>query len=408
MRSLFLGGFLMTVVMGKNINRGIPRIPINDPVAQTAYYANERYEFGINGTAAPFDESYEPENCPTGFICETHPIYPMSYWDEASHTMDSRYLEHYVDNIYRKPISKYTMLSPMARDITGYVTDAVIRILGWTRGTYTSSSHPEPLDLLTVDSADTTETIYYFHGLNPLNGLENLQFLAGVSHVMNVHIIKNHDTLCNNHMTNMSMNQHLALAHEYMMHDIATRNVTAYHLVGDSYGSIRMTAMSRLYPDTFDAATTIVWVDPLTMNLPYSPTFTRLWECVFKTCDTYDSVTTILNDRDQYQFLRNNLDMYMWSLDSHTLRKYADKCHVLIGSRDKYVRLNTESPIATTSCKFHITDDAHGGVLTRDINDFVPLVVYPPYQKEGLLGFRQQVMDWFQVFVYECLRVVLP
>ena len=152
----------------------------------------------------------------------------------------------------------------------------------------------------------------------------------------------------------------------------------------------------------------ITWADPLTLNLPYSPTFTRLWECVFHTCDTSDSVLTIMNDRDQYQFLRNNLDARTWSLDSHMLRRYADKCHVLIGSRDKYVRLNMESPIATTTCKFHITDDTHGGVLTRDINDFVPLTVYPPYQKQGLFGFRQQIVDWFQVFVYKCLRVMLP
>lgn len=406
LRPLLLGSVVVaTIVIGKNMNH---IIPINDTVAQAAYYANERYEFGITGVAAPFDEVYEPENCKEEFVCTDRSIYPMSYWDEATQTMDSRYLDHYVENIHRKPISKYMMLSPMARDITGYVTDAVIRILGWSHDTYVSASHLEPLELLTVDSADTTETIYYFHGLNPLNGLENLQFLAGVSNILNVRIIKNHDILCNSHLTNMSMNQHLELAHEYIAHDIAVRNVTAYHLVGDSYGSIRMTVMSRLYPVMFDMADTITWVDPLTLNLPYSPTFTRLWGCVFHTCDTFDSVTTILNDRDQYQFLRNNLDTYTWSLDSHTLRRYADKCYVLIGSRDKYVQLNMDSPIATTTCTFHITSDGHGGVLTRDINDFVPLVVYPPYQKEGLFGFRQQVMDWFQVFVYECLRIVLP
>ena len=300
----------------------------------------------------------------------------MSYWDESLDSMDSQYLEHYVENIYQKQISKYAILSPMARDITGYIADAVIQVLGWTRDTYVSPTQSEPLELLTVDNVHTTETIYYFHGLNPLNGLENLQFLAGVSNHMNVRIVKNNDILCNSHLTNLTMNQHLELAHEYMKHDIAKRNVSKYHLVGDSYGSIRITAMSRMYPALFDDAATITWLDPLTLNLPYSNTFTRLWGCVFHTCDTYDSVTAILNDRDQYLFLRNNLDLYTWSLDSHTLRRYADKCHVMIGSRDPYVRLNMDSPIATTSCKFHVTDDAHGGVLTRDINDFVPLVKY--------------------------------
>jgi hypothetical protein len=403
LRSLFLGNVIATIVIGTNVH-----IPINDTTTQAAYYMNERYEFGLDGWVAPFDETYEPNHCPQGLICSTHPIYPMSYWDEDTRTVDSRYLDHYRENIYNKPVTKYSMLSPLARDITGYVTDAVIGVLGWTRDTYASAAHPEPLELLTVDTPDTTETIYYFHGLNPLNGLENLQFLAGVSRVMNVRVIKNNDILCNSHLTNMSLSQHLELAHEYVMHDITERNVSKYHLVGDSYGSIRMAVMSRIYTSTFDAATTITWADPLTLNLPYSPTFTRIWGCVLHSCDTVDSVITIMNDRDQYRFLRNNIDMYTWSIDSHMLRRYAGKCYVLIGSRDKYVRLNTSSPIATTTCEFHVTDDGHGGVLTHDINDFVPLAVYPPYQKEGLFGFRQKIVEGFQVIIYKCLRNILP
>jgi len=50
LRSLLLGSFLTNIFTGESV-----MIPINDTIAQSAYYANERYEFGIDGSIAPFD-----------------------------------------------------------------------------------------------------------------------------------------------------------------------------------------------------------------------------------------------------------------------------------------------------------------------------------------------------------------
>jgi pimeloyl-ACP methyl ester carboxylesterase len=347
----------------------------------------------------------------------------MEYRDDSNDisNVSSNYLDwyrrHIKETLPDKNISKYILLTPIPRDIVGFVSDTVFWLSGWRDHLYIRtdndpvrimSAGPVPDESCPTPHRPDKPVIYFLHGLNPLNGLENIHFLGRLAEYVDVKIILHDPTLCNSHRTNETMVDHIHGVAEFIRDDIARNQYTDYHLVGDSYGSIRLAVLYRHFPELLNSANTIVIVDPLTINLAFSPTIDRIWNCVFQTCDILDAVIGVLNDRDQYDFLLNNLDVYQWAIDSEMLRRYKDTMHVIIGRNDRYIAIDESSPIIHTTGTYHFTDDVHGGVLTRDLNEFISLVEYPSKTREGFFGFRKKCGELFQSAVYHAIRFILP
>lgn len=394
-------------------------IQYNNKTAQDEYYRNEMFMFGTPSNSTPFDGVLDV------YLNQTDQMYPITYkmsTDNPKYNIDALESFRNIVQINNKTFHKTFVLTHSLRTITGFITDLFWYANGWSNEMYMTPDDEFPLNILytssglesaATDAAERTvpiRAIYYFHGLNPLNAVENSQFIGPLAAHVATRIILNADITCNNQLNgNETLITHIDQAVRYIEFDMKRNNITEFHLIGDSYGSIRMAIIARRYPHIFAAAKSIVWSDPLTMNLPYSPTFSTIWECVMNTCNRTDPLIMILNDIDQYEFLLYNLDLYEWSLDSELLMKYKDKCSIIIGKRDKYVaKIGSSSPIATNSCHFHYTDDVHGGMLINDINDYIELVEYPPYEKTGMFGFRQQVVHWFHMGLYKTFQLILP
>ena len=388
----------------------------NDIPAQRAFYVNERVEFGISDEKQPFNGVFDEIN---------YGNYPIRYSinnDPKNQTFTDEPRNSFMQILYDikpdKNLTKLPLLHPITMNIIKPFTDAIFKLSGWSHRTYVPPNYTnetEPLQMRTKrrhhipDAPDAPkEVIYYLHGLNPLNGIENIQFVGQLSEHLDVNIIMNQNLLCNNHLTNESFSSHLSSIIQFINNDFndPKNKYTDYHLIGDSYGSIRLAILARSNPELFDSAKSIVWVDPLSINLPYSPTFVRVWECVFNSCSgVQDPIITLMNHDSQWTFLYNEIDMYDWSIDSNLLYRYADKCSVIIGLNDIYIDMNQTSPVAMNSCKFHYTDDVHGAVLFNDLNKFVNIIEYP---KKGLVnGFTTKIFDKIRIVAYIFIRNVV-
>jgi len=146
-------------------------------------------------------------------------------------------------------------------------------------------------------------------------------------------------------------------------------------VVGESFGTIYLTLLTKQFPDTFEKVRRIIWIDPITLNIPFSGlvdyilTNMHLESVPMKNASSYfgididhniDPVVGLINNENIYRTIHDNANWLDWSLDSKALEFYSDKCMIVISQYEHLFSYNVSAPIMKSTCSVVVTPYFHG------------------------------------------------
>lgn len=331
----------------------------NDILAQYGYLETERLMFGVSRDISPFDtESLFPNR--TIFIpsaCRN---------DDGEYTMENGKTSKFIaQNTHLELLPPTNRFSGFDKYAT-YVTDFIWKMLGWEKHIVNGEHY------WYLNNPNTNNVAFYLHGINGVNGLENMYLLRQLAQNASVYFSVYSPVfyLDTNYEYNHTYSQHIDNLNSFIRTQIVSFDAQ-YVIVGNSYGTIRATTLCKRHPDTCTRMKNIVLTDPLNLNLPFSKLYHSAIYGIFFTHQTwtpkYRKSTTIQTLRlsKYYMGLWDNMDWYEMTIDSSMIRRFADKIVFVIGLKDKHIDLNYDSPVLKL-CRVIYTNTRHGMCVFSD------------------------------------------
>ncbi len=325
----------------------------NDMIAQHEYLETERWMFGVSPDVSPFDS-------------ET--LFPNRtvFMPSACHNDNGDYIQPQISNCEFIAKNTHLELLPPTNRFTGldkyatYATDFLWRMLGWKKHIVDGEHY------WYFNNPNTNNVAFYLHGINGVNGLENIYLLRQLTQNASVYfsIYSPVFYLNTNYDYQHTYSDHINNLNRFILSQMVSGDAQ-YDIVGNSYGTIRITTLCKRYPDTCERMRNIVLTDPLNLNVPYYRMFHSALYGVFFPhsiwTPKYRKGITIQTLRlsKYYKGLWDNMDWYEWSIDSQMIRRFSDKIVLVIGLRDKHIVLNRDSPVLKL-CRVIYTDTRHG------------------------------------------------
>jgi hypothetical protein len=327
----------------------------DDIPAQNDYIQQERREFAIADDISAFSANLVYNDIPEYF---------------PSACRDS------LDNYY-KPVSypKFILKNP-ALKITDdvkrikYFDNAVYNFIDWF-WQFTQWQHitVEGEHYMYYNNSKTDNIVFYFHGVNALNGLENLYLMRKLTNQASVYIMLYTPLFIfdTNNGYNFTFYERILNVKQFIYANAVDRKVP-FVLMGNSFGTIQITCLCKQFPTICRPASKIILTDPILLNLPFSRTLHAVTFGVFMYHDQYSksfqgiiSVINVIRQTKYYNLLLNWIDWHEWSVDSTFIRVYSDQLVLVIGKYDRMINV-TQSPIFE-HCRVIFTETRHGMVI---------------------------------------------
>jgi hypothetical protein len=263
------------------------------------------------------------------------------------------------------PKHRYTGLDGLAY----YATDFVWRMMGWQKQIVDGEHY------WYLENPNTPNVAFYLHGINGMNGLENMMLLRRLAKNASVYFSVYSPVfyLDANYEYSHTYSEHIDNVNQFILSkmDIATAQ---YDIVGNSYGTIRTTTLCKRFPETCDRMRNIIMTDPLNLNIAYYRMFHSCLYGVFFShpvwTPKYRKSVTIetLRLTKYYSGLWNHMDWYEWSIDTPMMQRFAKQMVLVIGTRDKHIVLNRDSD-ALKLCRVIYTNTRHGMCIFSNFLD---------------------------------------
>ena len=319
--------------------------------SQSAYFETEREVFGIADNESQFDYKtysnadiiYFPTSCIDNGVRIEYPLF-------------SQFLMTYVDKIEEPLTTNKYIPSSIINRVTNYI---------WVLMGYNLETHNNEL-YWHYKNNKTENVIIFFHGISVMNGLENLYLLRQFKKKASVFVSVYPQSFLTEHSYNTSYSQHINNVISFITTVLKTTQV---ELVGNSFGSIRITTLCKRY--NCGEMKNIILTDPINLNFPYSILFKQVIHGVFannKLTHIYRQITTVnvLRQEKHYNHLIYNLDWFEWSIDSSFMEYYKHNLVLVIGNYDSMIQVNKTCRAMTEIVPVIYTDTVHGFVLFAD------------------------------------------
>lgn len=332
---------------------------LNCNSSQTSYFENERMLFGLEDTIKPFESNYLNSN--VGY-------FPTS-------CIDNNTILHYPDSIHFIKQYLYDQVEPIQMNryipgsVIGLISDFIWDLMGYVKVSYNNEL------FWYLENKNTNDVAIFFHGINALNGLENLYLLNKLSKNNSIYVSIYQPSFITDYFHyNATYSQHIYNVISFIKTELSSKSVS---LIGNSYGSIRITTLCKRYDCS--NMSNIILTDPVNINFPYSKIFVSLFHGVFSKSNltaAYRMISTVnlLRDEKQYRHMENNFDWYEWSLDTTFMKYYKDILTIVIGKYDNLLSVNETSYAMTKICRVIYTNTLHGFVLFTDFLDEIQTI----------------------------------
>ena len=329
---------------------------LNCNESQQLYLETERELFGVASHETPFFNKgdfegiqYLPTSCVSEELCVD--------------TKTAKFLYNYIDN----PIPPGRMIHiPFVTPLLNIATDIIWKMSGWAKRSYYDEQY------WYFHNPSTDNVAVYFHGLNGMNALENMYLLRHLTSQSSVFVSLYPNTFIQRNSYNHTYSEHINNVIDFIKNDLSDKTVA---LVGNSYGSIRITTICKRYDCSHISK--IVLTDTINVNIAFH-TFKVLLYGVFleneQTAIYNNSITVqTLKQKKHYNHFLDNLDWYEWAIDSHFMDYYRNNLVLIMGDYDKFVRVNKTSYAMTNLCRVIYTPTRHGMVLFSNVLDGITM-----------------------------------
>jgi len=324
--------------------------------SQTTYFETERELFGVASNETPIfnkGDFEEVQYIPTTCIGESSFI----------ETKTAQYLYNFIDNPI--PPSKFIHV-PFATPLLNIATDLIWRMNGWTKQTYYDEKY------WYYDNPSSDNVAVYFHGLNGMNALENMYLLRHLTTQASVYMSLYPNTFIQRNSYNHTYSEHINNVIDFLKYNLPDKTIA---LVGNSYGSIRITTLCKRYDCL--RMSKIVLTDAINVNVPFQIFKVLLYGVFIENEQTaiYNSSITVqtLKHEKHYNHFLHSLDWYEWTIDTHFMDYYRNNLVLIMGDFDKFVRINKNSYAMTQLCRVIYTPTRHGMVLFSNVLDGITM-----------------------------------
>lgn len=326
-------------------------------VSQSLYFDNERTLFGLDESAEPFERRSLTSNVsyfPTSCVDKDNQIQP--YPNAIG------FIQQYLTE-QENPIQLNRFIPS---SLIGITTDLVWKSMGYTKVIYNGEL------FWYCENGATNNVTVFFHGINVMNGLENLYLLHKISKKSSVYVSVYQPSFITDYFVyNHTYSEHINNIISFITTDLSGRDIS---LVGNSYGSIRITTLCRRYDCS--NMSRIILTDPVTLNFPFSKLFKSLFHGAFIKSNltrAYRSIVTVnvLREEKHYRHIENNFDWHEWTIDTSFMNYYKENLIIVIGRRDTLMSVNESSYAMTKLCRIIYTNTIHGFVLFSNFMDTI-------------------------------------
>ncbi len=215
------------------------------------------------------------------------------------------------------------------------------------------------------NNSKTDNVVVYFHGINGLNGIENIYVLNQIKQNASVYFPMFRKSFLLDRSEGNSITEHVDNVKLFI-----DAQLSKYALVGNSLGSARITILCKRHDCS--KCSKIVLTDPIGVNLPYSQMLKHIIYGVYfqhKSTIERQKIVTVhaLRYKKFYINVETQMNWYEFSIDSHFMEKYKDTLVLVIGNHDKLVSVDKTSYAMTKLCKVLYIDTRHGMVLATNL-----------------------------------------
>lgn len=214
------------------------------------------------------------------------------------------------------------------------------------------------------NNTKSDNVVFFLHGINGIDGLENMYLLNQLKQNASIYFSIYKPAFLLDHSYNRSYSDHIDNVMRFL--DEFREKEDRLVLVGNSYGSIRLTTLCKRCDCS--KYSKIILTDPLHINLPYSAIYKHIIYGVFfehPTSSWRRQIATIraLRSEKQTAHFENNLNWLEWTIDTQFMEKYKHNLILVIGLRDNLISVNKDCIALTQLCRVIYTDTRHGMVL---------------------------------------------
>lgn len=329
--------------------------------SQKKYLENERKQFGIDQNEIAFfgKNGFNINYIPTSCVNENNTITYLP--NSASFTY--KLLPNVMPPVksVEFPLKSYIYKS------LDFATDIIWKLAGFTFENNYNEKY------WYYKNKKTDKISLYFHGLNGMNGIENLYLIKQLMKQSSVYVsIYPNTFIQNNNNYNHTYSEHI----NNLIYFIKDRlQYKQFAIVANSYGSIRVTTICKRYDCS--NISKIVMTDAINTNVPFS-IFPKFVYSIFQKSNlssNFDSSITIktLRREKHYNHFLQNLDWYEWNIDSQFMEYYKHNLVVVIGDYDMLITVNKTSYAMTQLCEVIYTKTEHGMVLFSNVLNQIKL-----------------------------------
>jgi hypothetical protein len=323
-------------------------------VLQKQYFENERIAFGVDDRQTPFEIAYYMNS-------------NMSYLPTTCVNSDNRIMTPNVTRFIHDNLNLDMIESPTnnLKYIPNYlintITNNVWYVMGYSLIEYQNET------FWYYANPNTDNVTILFHGINAMNGIENLYILHQLQSMSSVYMSIYHPSFIIESDYNNTYSQHVTNIIAFIENVLTNKNIMIF---GNSYGSIRATTLCKRYDCS--RFSNIILTDPINLNFPFSKIFTSMFHGMIARTDLtdfYRKITTVrvLRETKHFNHVLNNFDWHEWTIDTVFMQKYKKNLILVISTNDELITVNATSYAMTQICEVIYTNTMHGFVLFSSI-----------------------------------------
>jgi hypothetical protein len=273
----------ITITFGiDNTTENIFFLPCDDVSAFVEYMDIQREAFGIG----PDEHFFSTIDSDGNLV----PWYLDSICVDTNRTLVHR-LSIADKPFTRLPVNDWFESIEPVRNLFAFVTD---RIWSWTGWEY-QMMHDE---YFYVKKHPTSKNIIFFlHGINVMNGVENIPFLGSVYTNSTIYVlaydpqfvfaggkvIQNSLWSHINNLKNIISTIIETSVDQTSVDQTSVASRPMITIIGTSYGTLRVVSLCKRFPNLCDMMDNIILFDPITINLPFSTLWDYVHDGVYRT-----------------------------------------------------------------------------------------------------------------------------
>ena len=217
----------------------------------------------------------------------------------------------------------------------------------------------------------SNKTSIVLHGLSLSWGLDHIMFLHYLAKRNNNIIFPIHKNI-HFHTTDLpsdfTIDNHVILIEKYKEDDLS--------IFGESFGSAYLTLIAKNHYNVMNHVDKIIWMDPISLNILSNGLARYLSQDIFASTAwlSYDPITILLNNRNIFNTMLENINWLDWSLDSKVLLHYKDKCMIVFSKYEHIYKFNSSAPIFQDGCKVLVEPYFHGGTMLFPSNEIIEFI----------------------------------